>query len=200
MMILAYHNDMSVSYEKTGRTEQKSRTRHALLEAARSLMSRGMTPTVEQAAAAASISRPTAYRYFSNQHALLAAAYPELAVSSLLPLAAPQDPEERLELLSEAVVRLMLQNELPSRTMLRLSLEGAGRAPRGLRRVAWVEDALAPMKSRLEPERYRSLVLSVAAMLGIEAFVWLVDGAGLQRSEAATLLRSAARELLRSSL
>jgi AcrR family transcriptional regulator len=198
-MRLKYYHDMAVSYENTGRTQQKSRTRHSLLEAARLLISRGVTPTVEQAATAASISRPTAYRYFPSQRALLTAAYPELAVSSLLPLAAPEDPPARLDLLSEAVVRLLLQNELALRTMLRLSLESEGE-PRGARRIAWVEDALAPMKSKLEPERYHRLVMSVAVVLGIEAFIWLVDSAGLQRNEAATILRFAARELLRSSL
>ena len=37
----------------------------------------GLTPTVEAAAEAASISRTTAYRYFPSQRALLAAAHPE---------------------------------------------------------------------------------------------------------------------------
>jgi hypothetical protein len=59
-----------------GRREQKARTRRALVDAARVLIGQGMTPSVEQAAAAASISRTTAYRYFANQEALLVAAFP----------------------------------------------------------------------------------------------------------------------------
>ena len=51
-------------YESTGRTAQKNRTRKALIDAARALIVSGITPTVEDAAAAASISRTTAYRYF----------------------------------------------------------------------------------------------------------------------------------------
>ena len=66
---------MSTPYEATGRTEQKRRTRDVLVAAARDLVASGITPTVEQAAAAAVISRPTAYRYFPNQRTLLAAAY-----------------------------------------------------------------------------------------------------------------------------
>ena len=66
--------NMSIPYEALGRTRQKERTRGALIAAARELVAQGTTPTVEEAAAAASISRTTAYRYFPNQRALLAAA------------------------------------------------------------------------------------------------------------------------------
>ncbi|MBA3427049.1 MAG: TetR family transcriptional regulator, partial [Actinobacteria bacterium] len=69
---------MTVPYERTGRTNQKSRTRAALIAAARELLAQGVTPTIEGAAAAAAISRTTAYRYFPNLRALLAAAYPHI--------------------------------------------------------------------------------------------------------------------------
>ena len=68
---------VSTGYEESGRTAQKARTRNALLDAARDLLAlNGEVPTVEDAAAAASISRTTAYRYFPSQAALLAAAHP----------------------------------------------------------------------------------------------------------------------------
>ena len=87
---------MSISYERTGRTQQKARTRDALIAATRRLLAQGTTPTVEQAAAAAQISRATAYRYFPNQRALLAATYPVIDLRSLLPTPAPPDPAARL--------------------------------------------------------------------------------------------------------
>ena len=62
---------MSTPYEIGGRSAQKARTRDALVAAARDLVAAGVTPTVEDAAAAASISRSTAYRYFPNERALL---------------------------------------------------------------------------------------------------------------------------------
>ena len=68
---------MSISYEQTGSPGSEARTRQALITAARDLLAQGATPTVEAAAAAASISRATAYRYFPNQHSLLVAAHPE---------------------------------------------------------------------------------------------------------------------------
>jgi AcrR family transcriptional regulator len=61
----------------------------------------GVTPTVEDAAASASISRTTAYRYFPNKRALLVAAHPEIAATSMLPANPPRDPAARLD----AVVR-----------------------------------------------------------------------------------------------
>jgi hypothetical protein len=44
------------------------------------------------------------------------------------------------------------------------------------------------------------LVLGIGATLGIEAFVWLTDMAGLSREEAAQVMRTNARTLLRSAL
>ena len=44
------------------------------------------------------------------------------------------------------------------------------------------------------------MVLGIGATLGIEAFVWLTDMAGLSREEAVEVMRSNARELLRSAL
>ena len=82
---------MSIPYEATGRTAQKARTRNALIDAARALINNGATPTVEDAAAEARISRTTAYRYFPNQRDLLVAAYPETNLPSLLDANPPDD-------------------------------------------------------------------------------------------------------------
>ena len=46
----------------------------------------------------------------------------------------------------------------------------------------------------------RRLVLAIRATLGIEPLVWLTDVGGLSREEAADLMRSSARTLLRSAL
>ncbi|MGH7709184.1 MAG: TetR/AcrR family transcriptional regulator [Vulcanimicrobiaceae bacterium] len=184
---------------------QKRRTRRALVEAARELLAEGLTPTVEQAAASAAVSRPTAYRYFRNQHALLVATNPELAMDSLLPEDAPQDPLKRLDFVSKALVQLILQNEVALRAMLRISLERTGGkhpalAIRTGRRIGWIEDALAPLKSELTPTRYRRLLLQISATLGIEPLVWLVDIASVERNEAGEILRASARELLMGAL
>src|SRR3954465_15009869 len=113
----------SISYEALGRTRQKARTRAALLDAARGLVAAGQPPPVEQAAAAAGVSRATAYRYFPNQRALLVAAHPEIEATELLGDDAPDDPYERLERTITELIRLTIDSEPELRTMLRLSLE-----------------------------------------------------------------------------
>src|SRR5918999_6249931 len=102
---------MSISYERTGRTRQKARTRAALLGAARELLAAGRTPTVEAAAEAAGISRATAYRYFANQRALVLAAHPEIEAASLLGDDPPADPVERLDRTVRELVRLTVDTE-----------------------------------------------------------------------------------------
>src|SRR3954451_21455766 len=118
---------MSTAYEEVGRVRQKQRTRDALVAAARELVAKGATPTVEVAAERADVSRTTAYRYFPSQAALLAAAHPEIVTSTVLPDPAPTDVHERLEIVVTHVTDLVVETEPQQRTMLRLSLEpGAG--------------------------------------------------------------------------
>src|ERR1700737_3422164 len=114
---------MSIPYEASGRTNQKARTRTALVAATRELLAEGTTPTVEQAADRAGISRTTAYRYFSNQRALLIVVYPEISSPSLLDANAPTDPPQRLELVIEQLTQQVVEHEPELRAQLRLSLE-----------------------------------------------------------------------------
>jgi len=196
---------MSSPYELTGRTNQKSRTRAAMLAATRELLAEGVTPTVQQAAERAAVSRTTAYRYFPNQRALLMACYPELDVPSLLGSEPPPHPAARLEVVTESIARQVLEYEHELRAMLRLSLElpPPDRAALPLRQgrmIGWVEDALAPLLERVPEADVHRLALAIRATLGIEALVWLTDLGGLSREEAVDLMRSSARTLLRAVL
>ena len=196
---------MSTAYEESGRTRQKQRTRNDLIAAARGLITRGgSAPTVEEAAAAASISRTTAYRYFRSQRDLLVAAHPEVELTSLLPPDIGEDPETRLLTVVRAFIEMVLEYEPQQRTMLRLSLE-ASTLPSQLplrqgRAIGWFEDALAPAGARLSEAGVRRLAVAVRSAVGIESLVWLVDVAGLTRDEAAELMLSSARALLRAAL
>jgi AcrR family transcriptional regulator len=194
---------MSISYERSGRTRQKQRTRAALLDAARALLAQGRTPNVEEAAEAAGISRATAYRYFANQRALLVAAHPEVEATTLLGEDAPTDPEQRLDRTISELIRLTLDTEPELRTMLRLSLEPGPKEELVLRQgraIGWINEALAPLGGRLRPSDLRRLVLAIRSACGIEALVWLTDVAGLTREQAADLMRWSALALLRATL
>jgi AcrR family transcriptional regulator len=195
---------MVVPYERSGRVGQKTRTRAALVAAARELLASGVTPTVEQAAEAAGIARTTAYRYFPNRHALLVATYPEIDADSLMGPAPPEDAAARLDLFTERFGEQLLEHEPELRAMLRVSLEtpppGADGAPlRQGRAIGWIEDALEPLREELGSEELRRLAVSIRAAFGIEALVWLTDVAGLSRPEAIELMRGSARSLLRSA-
>ncbi len=196
---------MDVPYLHTGRTNQKARTRDALIAAARQLLTEGVTPTIEAAAAEAAIGRTTAYRYFPNSRALLAATYPEVEMDSLLGADPPEDPLARLEIVAENQTRRIVEHEPEYRAQLRLALEGEAAGGESLplrrgRRIRWIEDALSPLNGRMPERELRQLVLGIGATLGIEAFVWLTDMGGLSREEAVEVMRSNARTLLRSAL
>ena len=196
---------MDIPYLHTGRTSQKARTRDALIAAARQLLAKGATPTVEEAAAEAAIGRTTAYRYFPNSRALLVATFPELEMDSLLGADPPEDPLARLEIVAESLTRRIVEHEPEYRAQLRLSLEGEGAGGESLplrrgRRIRWIEEALSPLEGRMPQPELRHLIYGIGATLGIEALVWLTDMGGLSREEAAEVMRSNARTLLRSAL
>ena len=211
-MGLEYHDDttvplpmMSRPYELTGRTQQKQRTRQALVAAAREMVAQGVTPTVDAAAARASISRTTAYRYFPNQRTLLLSAHPEIEASSLLPENPPEDPEARLDAVIQAFLHLIVDTEAQQRAMLRLSLEPdpslRGELPlRQGRAIVWIAEALAPLRDRMSQAELKRLAVAIRSTAGIEALVWLTDIAGLSRQGAVRVMRRSARAVLQSAL
>jgi AcrR family transcriptional regulator len=192
-------------YEDVGRTAQKQRTREALLAGARRLLARGITPTVEQAAQEAAVSRTTAYRYFPSQRDLLVAAHPEIAASSLLPSDASSDPAERLDAVIDAFTQLIVETEAQQRSMLRLSLDAEAQPPDALplrqgRAIGWIGEALTPLQGTLSDQQLHRLVVAIRSAVGIEALAWLTDVAGLSRQEATRLMRWSAQALLRAAL
>jgi len=193
---------MSTPYEEGGRSQQKRRTREALVAAARELVAAGKTVTVENAAAAVSISRTTAYRYFPTKRALLLAAHPEVQQSSMLPANAPDDPAARLDAVVSAFTAMIVDTEAQQRTMLRLSLERDTDTELPLRQgraIGWIKEALE-RRVPLSDGDLHTLVVAVRATTGIEALVWLVDIAGLSRADARKLMRWSAQALLDAAI
>src|SRR5258708_27799054 len=196
---------MSIPYELGGRTRQKRRTRDALVTAARELVAHGKTPTVDEAATKASVSRTTAYRYFPNQRRLLVAEHPEIDTRSMLPDTPPTDVAGRLDAVITSFLRLIVDTESQQRTMLRLSLDPDPR-PRGdlpLRKgraIGWIGEALAPLRGQLTESDLRRLVLAIRSAAGIEPLVWLTDIARLSRREAVQLSPWSATAPLRASV
>jgi AcrR family transcriptional regulator len=180
---------MSTDYLESGRSRQKQRTRDQLIDAARELIASGDTPRVEEVAAAAGISRPTAYRYFASQAELLAAAYPETGATSVLPDPPPAAVGERVAAVARFVIDRVQESEPQQRAMLRLSL---GEVPHELplrqgHVIPWFIEALEPMVESIGGESVHRLALALRAACGIETRVWLSDVAGLAPTEVSAL-------------
>ena len=196
---------MSTPYEASGRVEQKSRTRTALVDAAREMVARGLAPSVPEAADAAGISRTTAYRYFPNQRSLLAAAHPETGAVSMLGEDPPSDPATRLDEVVRLFTAMIVETEAQQRTMLRLSLEDdpearGGQPLRQGRAIGWITEALEPLRDQLSDDELHRLVLAIRSATGIEALVWLTDIGGLRRDAAVELMRWSAQSMLQAAL
>jgi AcrR family transcriptional regulator len=199
---------MPVPYEASGRSQQKSRTRRALVDACRDLLTEGLTPRVEDAAERAGISRTTAYRYFPNQRSLLVAAQPQIQPDTLLGDDAPTEIRSRLDAFMTAFAAYNVEWEPQLRAALRLSLdpaaakgEAAGRPVlRGGRAIGWIEHALAPLRQSHPHIDIRELAIAIRSATGIESLIWLRDIAGQTPQEATRTVRHTARALLEAAL
>ena len=192
---------MTTGYVDSGRSRQKQRTRDALLAAARRLIEDGDTPSVEAVAEASGISRTTAYRYFATQAALLAAAFPETARTSLLPEPAPTAVEDRVAAVVGTFVEAVMRTESQQRAMLRLSL---GDQPHELplrqgRAIGWLSEALEPLLPTLGEDGVRRLAIALRSVCGIETWVWLTDVAGLEPDDVRDLQLWMTQALVRSA-
>jgi AcrR family transcriptional regulator len=195
------------------RAHQKARTRTALVEAATALLRGGGPPTVAQAAQFAKVSRATAYRYFPTQESLL------VEIAQVNPAARPVEqwvagleeggePEERLAQLVANFNQVAVAEEVALRTALRVYLDtwlrnrGDGEAPpvREGRRVRWLDEVLAPVRSRLRPAQWKRLRSALSLTIGVEALVVMRDVCRLPDAEMGATLDWTARALLRAAL
>src|ERR1700744_1402438 len=203
-------NHFSAAGLSKGRTNQKQRTRRALLETAAAMIAKGGRPTVTEVADAAEISRRTAYRYFPTQVKLMT----EAALEGLRPAmadaldAAPagtnsDEIEARVDALVEQMQRLALANEALLRTMIHETVLHAPtdtQPPRGTRRVEWIDAAIQPLRARLSPASYARLTSALALTTGIEAILVLRDIRGLSATQAVQVSHWMARALLKQTL
>jgi AcrR family transcriptional regulator len=170
------------------------------------LLAEGLTPTVEETAQRAGISRTTAYRYFSNQRSLLIAAQPQLQPETLLDDDAPTQSHARLDAFMVAFTQYNLRWEPQLRAALRFSLEesrdddGARPVLRTGRAIGWIEHALAPVRETHPGIDVRDLAVAIRSATGIETLIWLRDIAGQTEEQAEGTVRRTAQALLNAAL
>ncbi len=173
------------------RGNQRRRTRKDLLQAAARLMKTGKTPTLEEIAEEALVSRATAYRYFPGLDALLLEASLDVAVpgpDEIFGGDTSGDVVARLMRVDSALHDMIAANEPALRAMLVHSLQRSmaeGEVPaRQNRRTPSIEAALDPVRDRLDRDAAAMLTHAIALVIGIEAVVVLKDVLQLDDDEA----------------
>jgi AcrR family transcriptional regulator len=187
------------------RVNQKRRTRTELLRAARDLIANGGHPSVGDVADRASISRATAYRYFSTPEELVREAVLDgVADTILVPPAADGEGSEvvpkRLDDLVTQVFKMVVDNEHVFRALLAGSATGQSSAKRGGRRLEWLRLALDPLRQEVPKAQFERLIQSLALVTGVEALVVTRDICELDYDQSDELLRWTARTLLRGAI
>ena len=191
--------------DRTGRPNQKRRTRKDLLQAAARLMKQGRTPSLEEIAEEALVSRATAYRYFPNVEALLLEAPLDLAIpeaEEIFRNGPAKDAAARLELVDAAFHDMILENEKPLRLMLAKALERRAVSDdddlpgRQNRRSPMIEAALEPVRGTMKPGALDTLGKALALIIGSEAMIVCKDVLQIDDAEARKVKRWAIRALV----
>ncbi|MBN8293613.1 TetR/AcrR family transcriptional regulator [Rhodobacter sp. NTK016B] len=184
-----------------GRSAQKSRTRAALLQAARELSAAGQEITVQAVARQANISKATAYRYFSDPGVLASEATLDVAVTPTLTLLGREgDVRRRVHIVSDYYRDFGREHEPGFRKFLARMMDAwAPDKPiqRGARRIPAFETALEPVRARMTDADFRLLVLCLTTTgTGIEYHIAARDVCGMEDAEADRVGRAAVDALL----
>jgi hypothetical protein len=99
-------------------------------------------------------------------------------------------------MLDLAPAALPLGRELIRLTVTTPQSQQAGSPKRGYRRIEWIEQALQPLRARLDEEQFERLVSALALVIGWEAMVVLRDIRGLDAEREANVVTWATRTLV----
>lgn len=200
---------MIVSRQDAGRTNQKLRTRRAIVDAAAELVRESKTPTVAEAAERALVSRATAYRYFPSQQSLLI----ELQADASQPspddvlMGVGDDVEARVAVITRRITRMILEDEAFFRSQIRVIQDlwfAAGSdhsvPVREGRRLRWIDTALEPLAGRIPDSDRQRLREALAVVIGVEPVISLRDVCGLGPEESEAVLAWTATAIVRAAL
>jgi AcrR family transcriptional regulator len=200
----------SIPSARAGRPAQRRRTRKAIVDVAADLVAAGHTPSIDDVARAAEVSRRTVYLHFPTLDQLLidatAGALSKATIDAALerPIA-DEDPAARVEALARKMLDLAPDTLPLGRQLIRLTVTGPEAQPaesprRGYRRIEWIERALEPLRDRLDSEQFERLVSALAVLIGWEAMVILRDLRALDTAQERETVIWAARALVNAIL
>ncbi len=180
-----------------------------LLDTAMDLVKAGQIPSVSEVAAAAKVSRATAYRYFPTRSALIAAVI-DLTLGPVRTWESKlDDGRARLEELFDATFPRFRDFEAQLRAALQLSQEhwllaNAGELKeeqfRRGHRLAILDKAAHPLKKELGAAGYRRLLASLSIIYGVESYVVLKDIWGTNNRETYEVTRWMMNALVTASI
>jgi AcrR family transcriptional regulator len=178
------------------------------VDATIALLAAGGTPSVDDVAKMAEVSRRTVYLYFPTFDQLLIDATLGALSQAGVDRAIEGDAdggsvEDRVERAVRALTHLTPDVERLGRALIRLTVDPQPGRPvqrRGYRRIEWIESALAPWRHRLDAAAWRRLVCALAMVTGWEALIVQRDVCGLSSREGEELSVWAARAFLRETL
>ncbi|HEY1830482.1 MAG TPA: helix-turn-helix domain-containing protein [Acidimicrobiales bacterium] len=205
------------SITKRERSNQKARTRKAILDAAVELLREGRVATVPEAAERAQVSVATAYRYFPSAE-LLAQEASRQAIEfgadveeTLAAIdAAGDDVHGRVDALARTIGWMMLHDQARFRLGARAGsdtwfaqqqIAPEDRVPvRMGRRTIQIRHALVPLEGKLSDEQMEQLVAAFIIVVGFEAVISLTDVAQLDPEAALEVMINTCRWILDGAL
>ena len=199
------------------RSNQRTRTREALIQAAVELVREGCAPSMPEAAARALVSNATAYRYFGSadelwqEASMFAAEFgPMLEDAEGLMDQAGDDPRARLEAAVRSIGWRMLDDQAPFRLVAKTALERwfaqsdappEDRVPvREGRRNRPCQKVVEPLVGKLDDRDLDRVAAALGTVLGTDSMLALTDGVGLNAEDAKPVMLDAARWLLAGAL
>lgn len=168
------------------------------------LVAEGVVPTVAQAAERAEVSRATAYRYFPTQGSLIVhTSTPLEDLRRVLEQAEDEDVAHRVELLVRAIAEWCYDNRTVLVELVRASAELPEAdldTERMRHRQYWIDEALAPVRDRLDESGYARLFGALTLFVGPEPISVMQTVSRLPRREAVDTLAWGASALVRAQL
>ncbi|HKT01863.1 MAG TPA: TetR/AcrR family transcriptional regulator [Rugosimonospora sp.] len=196
-----------VEQVRSGRANQKERTRTAIVAATRRLVRGGGEVTMPAVAREALVSEATAYRYFPDLPSLLrevvADVWPDPA-QALAPVAHTDDPVERVGYATEFLLRDVWAAQAVVRAVMAAAItRPALAAVRPARRFGLIEEALAPVRGtfgKAHPDAFAQLKRDLAVVVSAEALFTLTDLCGLAPDKAIASAVHTARTITAATL
>ena len=169
----------------TGRSNQKERTRAAIVAAGREAITSGGEVTMPDVARRALVSEATAYRYFPDLASLLREALDGVWATpqeTMRPVAASTDPAERIAFATRALLGEVVAYQGAVRVMIAASVTRPAAGMRPGRRFGLIDEALRPLNDTMairNPTGFAQLKRSLAVVVSAEALFTLTDLCGL---------------------